>query len=126
MAPSHAGSVALGTSVDHLYRRQSVYWWQRRIPPSLGIQGPCRIARYLRTANPNVARRRARACSAAFDHVIMRFMTESAPARVDLVRVLDTQHRRQWHISAALAPCAHTRALAAGSCRPASHCNAYQ
>ena len=36
------------------------------------------------------------------------------------------QHRRQWHISAALALCAHTRARATGSYRPSSHCNAFQ
>ncbi len=84
----------MGTSVDHLYRRQSVYWWQRRIPLGLRIEGPYRIARSLRTADPGLARRRARACSAAFDHVIMQFMAESVPARADLVRVLDTVFRR--------------------------------
>ena len=84
----------MGTSVDHLYRRQSVYWWQRRIPLGLRIESPYRIARSLRTADPGLARRRARACSAAFDHVIMQFMAESVPARADLVRVLDTVFRR--------------------------------
>ena len=84
----------MGTSVDHLYRRQSIYWWQRRIPLGLRLEGPHRIARSLRTGDPVVARRRARACSAAFDHVIMQFMAESVPARADLVRVLDTVFRR--------------------------------
>jgi hypothetical protein len=79
----------LGTSVDHLYRRQSVYWWQRRIPACLSLNGSRRVARSLRTADPMLARRRARACSAAFDHVIMRVMTLPAPPRADLVRVLD-------------------------------------
>ena len=84
----------MGTSVDHLYRRQSVYWWQRRVPLGLRIEGSDRIARSLRTADPGLARRRARACSAAFDHVIMRFMAESLPARADLVRILDIVFRR--------------------------------
>ena len=63
-------------------------------PLGLRIDGPYRIARSLRTSDPVLARRRARACSAAFDRVIMQLMAESARTRADLVRVLDAIFRR--------------------------------
>lgn len=92
--PATAGSTALGTAVDHLYCRGATYWWQRRVPSAIALDGCRRLARSLRTADPAQARRRARACSVAFDHVMLRFMSRPAPTREDLVRVLDDIFRR--------------------------------
>ena len=89
-----AGSAALGTSVDHLYRRGAVYWWQRRLPVSLAVDGPRRVARSLLTTDPLLARRLARACSAAFDRAILDLMSKDSPSREDLVGVLDDIFRR--------------------------------
>ena len=89
-----AESAALGTSVDHLYRRGAVYWWQRRLPVRLAVDGSRRVAHSLLTADPLLARRLARACSAAFDHAILDLMSKASPTREDLVGVLDDIFRR--------------------------------
>ena len=79
----------MGTCIDHLYRRHATYWWRRRVPAGLSQLGLRRVARSLRTTDPALARRRARACSAAYDCAIMQLMRRPNPTREDLQRVLD-------------------------------------
>ena len=59
------------------------------MPAGLCQLGLRRIARGLRTKDPALARRRARACSAAYDRAILQLMRRSSPTREDLQRVLD-------------------------------------
>ncbi len=79
----------MGTCIDHLYRRRATYWWRRRVPAGLSQLGLRRVARSLRTTDPALARRRARACSAAYDRAIVALMRRPNPTREDLQRVLD-------------------------------------
>lgn len=85
----------MGTGVDHLFRRGSVYWWQRRLPLALASISPRRVARSLRTKDFELARRRARACSVWFDLAIIQLMKKgAAPTRQDLSLLLDDIFRR--------------------------------
>ena len=85
----------MGTGVDHLQRRGSVYRWRRRLPHSLALRPDHCISRSLDTADPDTARRRARACSAYFDVAMMRLMSNGIPpTREELARVLDDVFRR--------------------------------
>ena len=79
----------MGTCIDHLYRRRATYWWRRRVPAGLSQLGLRRVARSLRTTDPALARRRCRACSAAYDRAILQLMLRPSPTREDLQRVLD-------------------------------------
>ena len=79
----------MGTCIDHLYRRRATYWWRRRVPAGLCQLGLRQVARSLRTTDPALARRRARACSAAYDRAILQLMLRPSPTREDLQRVLD-------------------------------------
>lgn len=49
--PATAGSTERGTAIDHLYRR-GAYWRQRRVPAAVASDGPRRLARSLRAADP--------------------------------------------------------------------------
>ena len=83
------------TGVDHLQRPGSVYRWRRRLPHALALQPDHCISRSLDTANPDIARRRARACSAYFDLAVMRLVSNGvAPTREEMARVLDDVFRR--------------------------------
>ena len=84
----------MGTGINHLVRRAGCYWWRRRIPRVVAIGLEDTIARSLRTADPLLARRRARRCSAAFDAAMMRLMTmDRPPTRSELKAVLDAVFR---------------------------------
>ena len=85
----------MGTGVDHLQRRGSVYRWRRRLPHRLALCPDHCISRSLNTSDPDVARRRARACSAYFDTAMMRLMAKATPpTREELASVLDDVFRR--------------------------------
>ena len=84
----------MGTGINHLVRRAGCYWWRRRIPRVVAVGLEDTIARSLRTADPLLARRRARRCSAAFDAAMMRLMTmDRPPTRSELKAVLDAVFR---------------------------------
>ena len=85
----------MGTGVNHLVRRAAGYWFRRRIPRAVASGPEDSVARSLRTTDPEVARRRARACSAAFDRAMLWAMTKDRPpTRDELKRVLDDLFRR--------------------------------
>jgi hypothetical protein len=77
----------------HVFRRNSIYWWRRRVPLILRrAVGRVHLARSLRTADPTEARRRARRLSSRIDELFAEFehiMTESAdaltPKQIDAV-----------------------------------------
>jgi hypothetical protein len=84
----------MGTGINHLVRRAGYYWWRRRIPRVVATGPEDTIARSLRTADPLLARRRARRCSAAFDGAMMRLMAmDRPPTRSEPKAVLDAVFR---------------------------------
>lgn len=85
----------MGTGVDHLQRRGSLYRWLRRLPHAPALRPDHCISRSLDTADPDLPRRRARACSAYFDVALMRLMSNGIPpTRKELAHVLDDVFRR--------------------------------
>ena len=84
----------MGTGINHLVRREASYWFRRRIPLSIAAGPEDSVARSLRTSDPEIARRRARACSAAFDRAMLWVMAKDClPTREELKRVLDDMFR---------------------------------
>ena len=89
------GGRTLGTGINHLVHRGAGYWFRRRIPRALADGPEDSVARSLRTTDPEIARRRARGCSAAFDRAMLCAMTKDRlPTREELKRVLDDMLRR--------------------------------
>ena len=85
----------MGTGINHLVRRKAGYLWRRRLPQPLAAGLHASIARSLGTNDPVLARRRARACSAAFDRAMLSFMAgDSMPTRADLKALMDAVFRR--------------------------------
>jgi integrase len=85
----------VGTGINHLVRRKAAYLWRRRLPRAMATGRYDSIARALGTNDPELARRRARACSAAFDRAMLVLMaTNRPPTRADLKAVLDDVFRR--------------------------------
>ena len=84
----------MGTSCNHLRLRGTTYWWRRRIPAAPGRGFPVHVCRSLRTKDQVLARRRARACSAAFDRAMLLVMSDSSVTKEDLKRVLDDIFQR--------------------------------
>ncbi|GAJ30200.1 hypothetical protein AA0498_1281 [Acidomonas methanolica] len=97
----------MGTGINHLFRRGAVYWWPRRLPGPLKASWRCpshaRIARSLRTCDPDLARQRARRFSAAFDRVMLDVMTAEHPlTRKDLSQMLDVSGKGNCFDNAAV------------------------
>ncbi len=79
----------MGTGINHLVRRAGCYWWRRRIGRLVAVGLEDTIAPLLHIADPLLARRRARRCSAAFDDAIMRLMAmDRPPTRSELKAML--------------------------------------
>ncbi len=85
----------MSTGHLHLFKRAGRYWWRRRLPAPLSAAlGIAQVRRSLRTAEPAIARRRARRASVAFDGwlaMVEKNMAEGrgAPTQDELKRVLD-------------------------------------
>ena len=85
----------MGTGINHLVRHRADYIWRRRVPRALAVGRYDSVARALGTNNPELARRRARACSVAFDRAMLALMaTYRPPTRADLKAVLGDVFRR--------------------------------
>lgn len=92
----HAEGVRVAFGRDNLFRRRAVYWWRRRLPSALSTAlRRTEIVRSLRTREPTLARRRARACSVEFDRAMMRLMVaKRIPTRQELAEIVDELFRR--------------------------------
>lgn len=82
----------------HLARRGAIYQWRARLPLNLRhALGRAQMVRSLRTADPTVARRRARAISAAIDKLEVRLLNAPVkfrPSKLQLRLVLEAIFNR--------------------------------
>jgi len=84
----------MGTQHPHLFRRQAVYYWRRRLPAAVGkLLARTQLVRSLGTRCPQLARRRARRLSARIDDLYESVQTMAAtgkrpPTKADLDQIL--------------------------------------
>lgn len=86
------------TGQTHLQRRGAIYYWRARLPVALSaVLRQTHLVKSLRTPLPGLARRRARAVSAAMDRLedsLMNAPAQLSPTRLQLRLVLENLFNR--------------------------------